>query len=181
MLSWMADIFPTTHSPPPVVTQSDYTPLTIECIQIPADGSDPHMVRLETTYINDDKLDDCFLFHIPDVRVFWTFHYATDAKSEEGIWRKRTLRRVDVADQHTEALNGSYYFFRCIDGRLQRNLHFRKDTTVRGDVFVAKVKDWDGWSEPAEYIDVPTEFVETREGKITLRRMMDAFVSACTN
>ncbi len=40
---------------------------------------------------------------IPDVRVFWTFHYATDTKSEEGIWRKRTLRRVDVADQHNRS------------------------------------------------------------------------------
>ncbi len=37
---------------------------------------------------------------------------------------------------------------------------------MRGDVFVAKVKDWDGWSEPAEYIDVPTEFVETREERL---------------
>ena len=73
-------------------------------------------------------------------------------------------------------MNGYYYFLRCCHEHLPRNPYFPKASGVKGDVFLVKVGSTSGWTEPAPYVDVPTDFLEDKSARISLRLMMNAYV-----
>lgn len=172
MFAWMTKPMSKSPSSPRAGPMSPaFTPTTIRCLRIPADGSKPHFIQRETIYINSDKLPDCFLYHIPDVRVFWTA-----PEPGKSIWGARTLRRVDVSEQPNGNVNGYYYFFRCCHEHLPRNPYFPRASGVKGDVFLVKVGSTSGWLEPAPYVDVPTDFLEDNSARMSLRLMMNAYV-----
>ncbi|KAL5429359.1 hypothetical protein PMIN04_000163 [Paraphaeosphaeria minitans] len=64
--------------------------VTITAARIAADGTPPHLVRLNTRPAGDDATDS-FLFRIPDVRKFWV--------TEEGS-QFRDIHRLELQELH---------------------------------------------------------------------------------
>ncbi|KAI0922223.1 hypothetical protein AcW1_004018 [Taiwanofungus camphoratus] len=127
--------------------------VTIRCIRVPADGSPPHMIVLNTIDIYDEGNVDSFLFHIPDVRAFW---------GSKTSWRYRDLAMITIENQPSTTLNGCYYGFKSFNmDELPANKHVSGG--IRGDAFIAKVTaeeyDEHGW---ATWTDVPPELLQDR-------------------
>ncbi|KAF9020628.1 hypothetical protein BDZ89DRAFT_1138555 [Hymenopellis radicata] len=155
--------------PPPAAA---FVPTSVRCLRLPADGTKPQFVQRETVYVNADKLADCFLYHVPDMRMFWNA-----PEPGQSLWHLRTLRRVDVTGQPNATVDGHYYFFRCCHEQLPRNPYFPKTSGVKGDVFVVKAATAGGWTEHADYVDVPVDLLEDKNGRISLKLMMTALTS----
>lgn len=132
LLSWLSDGLPS---------------VTIRVLRVPADGSTPHILPLQTIKIYAEGNVDCFLFHIPDMRGFWGTGEA---------WKWRDLARAVIEDQ-SPVVNGCYYAFMSFADHL---LPLNKAASGCGDVFIAKVTDAEyeehGW---ATYDDVPEELL----------------------
>ncbi|KAL7943508.1 hypothetical protein V8C42DRAFT_109111 [Trichoderma barbatum] len=65
-------------------------PVTFVGVRIPADGTPAH--RLLLTTMSDELATDSFLFHVPDLRSYWT---------SETAWRQRDIDRIDLLqDNH---------------------------------------------------------------------------------
>lgn len=142
------------EAPEPVVRQSN-----LQVVRIPADGSRPHRVRMNTIENNDNV--DRSLFHIPDFRPFWG--------NGEGF-RRRDMARVDVTNQSLLELNGIYFGWKSLAmDHFPRSEH----TGFYGDAFIARASVWEYGGNGALYKDVPAVFLETPLFWVTLKILHD--------
>ena len=151
LLSWFSGDTPS--GPPSVTTR---------VLRVPADGSTPHILPLQTIEISNDGNTDCFLCHVLDTRAFWG--------QNEG-WLYRDVARFDLKIGN-RAVDGVYYGFKsfALDHLPQNKA--AADWGIWGDAFVAKVTDAEygehGW---ATYEDVPDELLRTGLYKRILERL----------
>ena len=117
----------------------------LQILRIPADGSSPHLVQLNTIESNDNV--DCFLRHIPDLRPYWG--------TEEGF-RWRDMARMEVTNQSPPGLNGIYFGWKRFAMDL---MPVSERTGFCGDAFIAKTPLWEYDANGAVYEDVPLAFL----------------------
>lgn len=138
----------------PIIRQVD-----LQVLRIPADGSSPHLVQLNTIESNDNV--DCCMRHIPDFRPYWG--------KEEGFWW-RDIAQMEVTDQSLPELNGIYFGWKSFALDLMpRSEH----TGFCGDAFIAKTPLWEYDENGAVYEDVPLAFLESRLLKATLENLRE--------
>ncbi|TAQ85607.1 hypothetical protein B7494_g6061 [Chlorociboria aeruginascens] len=90
-----------------------------QALRLPADGSPPSLVVLETI-----DVDTPTLFHEPDLTPFWGSGYTVD------------YRMVELESQRDEKFNGIYYRFKTTTDRLDVNAQF---LGAKGDVLITKM------------------------------------------
>jgi hypothetical protein len=82
ILGWTKE--PTVSPPPPAI---------ITGVRIPADGTPAYLLSLTTISTTSTiRATDDFLFHIPDLRQYWTPEHA---------WRRRDIHRLDLHQEHS--------------------------------------------------------------------------------
>ncbi|KAK3332984.1 hypothetical protein B0T19DRAFT_483118 [Cercophora scortea] len=136
------------------------TPVTINGIRFPADGSPPHLLPLTTTSsIASSGGPDAPWGHVPDLRAFWKTPQA---------WQWRDIDIFRLENQPISSCNGLYVVFFSFDlGALPENNNFPQRLFGRrrafaGDAFIVRLKGGqigeeageDGW---AVWVDVPEE------------------------
>ena len=124
----------------PTIRQVD-----LQIVRIPADGSPPHLIKVNTIESNDNV--DCCMFHIPDFRPYW-------GKEEGFQWRD--IFRMEVRDQSLPELEGIYFLWKSFAMDL---MPVNKHTGWYGDAFVAKTPLWEHDENGAVYEDVPLAFL----------------------
>ncbi|KAF2469597.1 uncharacterized protein BDR25DRAFT_228524 [Lindgomyces ingoldianus] len=131
--------------------------VTIIGARFPADGSPAHLLSLKTTSEGVGGSPDSFLFHVPDLRVFWKTPQA---------WQHRDVQRLEIENQPFLNCHGVYMvFFSYFLDELPRNNNFPAqlipNQIFSGDVFVVKLKPHEfGEHAWAAYDDVPPEFLK---------------------
>lgn len=143
-------------------TQPEPSPVTINGIRFPADGSKPHMLSLTTTTDGVSDGHDACWGHIPDLRAFWKTRQA---------WMWRDIETFRLENQPIADCNGLYVIYFSFDlESLPLNHNFPIGLTGRerafaGDAFVVKIQGTqigedlgeDGW---AAWIDVPLDIMD---------------------
>ncbi|KAL8699564.1 MAG: hypothetical protein Q9201_005931, partial [Fulgogasparrea decipioides] len=131
----------------------------VQVLRIPASGSPPHLLRLNTIETDDNV--DCFLLHIPDFRPYWG--------SREGF-RWRDIARLEVTDQPSPELNGVYWGWKSFAMDLMPK---SEHTGFYGDAFIAKTPIWENDENGAVYEDVSGAFVGSAMMRALLERLRD--------
>lgn len=139
----------------PIVRQVD-----LQVVRIPADGSSPHLVQLNTIETDDNV--DCCMRHIPDFRPYWG--------NEEGFqWRD--IGQMEVRDQlRLPELNGIYFGWKSFAMDL---MPISKHTGFCGDAFIAKTPLWEYDENGAVYEDIPLTFLGSPLLKVALEKLHD--------
>ncbi|KAG8525710.1 uncharacterized protein KY384_000470 [Bacidia gigantensis] len=129
----------------------------VQVLRIPADGSPPLLIRLNTVETSDNV--DSFLSHIPDFRRYWG--------DKEGFhWRD--IAHLEVMDQSLTELNGAYWGWKSFAMDLMpRSEH----TGFHGDAFIAKTPIWENDENGAVYEDVPETFIGSKLMHETLQKL----------
>ena len=131
----------------------------LQVLRIPADGSPPHLVQLNTIE-SDDRIDSN-LRHVPDFRPYW---------GEGEGFLCRDIAEVEVRDQSPPVLNGLYFGWKSLALDL---MPFSEYTGFCGDAFIAKTPIWERDENGAVYEDVPLAFLESRLLEVVLKRLHD--------
>lgn len=131
----------------------------LQVLRIPADGSSPHLIQMNT--IESDDNVDCFLLHIPDFRPYW-------GKDEGFQWRD--IAQKEVRDQSPPELNGIYLGWKSFAMDL---VPISQHTGFCGDAFIAKLPLWECDENGAVYEDVPTAFLRSPFLKMALENLHD--------
>ena len=134
----------------------------LRVLKIPADGSTPHLITLNTIDISTAGNVDCLLNHIPDFRPFWG--------TREGFhWRD--LVQYEVTGQSLAELNGIYWGWKSFAlGHIPLSEH----TGFCGDAFFAKTPAWEyGADGYAAYEDVSEDFVGSGLLGVALEKLHD--------
>ncbi len=140
----------------PTIRQTD-----LQVLKIPADGSPPHLVQLNTIDVTSEGNIDCCQGHIPDFRPYWG--------TKEGFsWRD--IARFEVRDQSLPELNGVYFGWRSF---ALDHIPLSEHTGFCGDAFVAKTPVWEYDENGAVYEDFPIAFVRSSLLGMMLERMHD--------
>ncbi|KAG4438644.1 hypothetical protein IFR05_005888 [Cadophora sp. M221] len=109
-----------------------------QALRIPANGSGPLLVVLETI-----DVDTPTLFHEPDLTPFWGSGYIVD------------YRMLELEGQRDEKFDGIYYRFKTTTGR-DANKQF---VGAKGDVLITKMHPLEfGRGAKALYIDMPEDW-----------------------
>ena len=134
-------------------------PANLKVLRIPADGSPPHLVELNTINTNDNV--DCFHEHIPDFRPYWG--------DKEGF-RWRDVVQMEVRDQHRSELNGIYWGWKSFALDL---MPISEHTGFCGDAFISKTPLWERDENGAVYEDIPIAFLSSPLLAKALERLHD--------
>ena len=133
----------------------------LQVLKIPADGSPPHLVLLNTIDVTSEGNVDSCQGHIPDFRPYWG--------TKEGFhWRD--IVQLEVRDQLLPELNGGYFGWKSF---ALDHIPLSEHTGFCGDAFVAKTPVWEYDENGAVYEDFPVAFVGTPLLGIMLERMHD--------
>lgn len=128
-------------------------------LRIPADGTPPHLVQLNTIETRDNV--DCFLFHIPDFRPYW---------GEREGFRRREVAQMEVRGQSLPELNGIYFGWKSFD---LDHMPLSEHTGFHGDAFFAKTPLWGYDKDGAVYEDVPVAFLSSPLLRLALKTLRD--------
>lgn len=132
----------------------------LRVLRIPADGSPPHLVQLNT--IESDDNIDCCQRHIPDFRPYW-------GDGEGFQWRD--IIGMEVRDQQAAPeLNGVYFGWKSFAMHL---MPLSKHTGFCGDAFFAKSPLWEYDENGAVYEDVPVAFLGSSLLETALEKLHD--------
>jgi hypothetical protein len=133
----------------------------IRVLRVPADGSAPHILPIQTIDASAEGNVDSFLSQVPDLRSFWG--------TGEG-WRWRDMAQCEITDQDSVS-NGLYYAWKSFADHL---LPLNKYASGCGDSFIAKMMtpeyDEHGW---AAYDDVPDELLDSGLYKRVIKRLSE--------
>lgn len=140
----------------PVVRESN-----LQVLRIPADGSPPDLVRLNT--IESDDNVDSFLRHIPDFRPYWG--------TQDGL-RWRDIARLEVTDRSPPELNGIYFGWKSF---AQDLMPLSEHTGFWGDAFIAKTPPWEVDENGAAYEDVPVAFLRSPLLGVALEKLRNQY------
>lgn len=133
----------------------------LQVLKIPADGSPPHLIQLNTIDITAESNVDACQSHIPDFRPYWG--------TKEGF-RWRDIVQLEVRDQSLPELNGVYFGWMSF---ALDHIPLSERTGFCGDAFVAKTPVWEYDENGAVYEDFLAAFVETPLLGMMLERMHD--------
>ena len=122
------------------------SPHKVRALRVPADGSAPHVLTLETLMIEPDPIPESMSYrgllawlqeeetrHVPNLVVFW---------GSRG-WKSRQYYRIEYECKGCPKLEGFYYVFRTLESDgLQVNPHLSNHgEELYGDVFVFKAAE----------------------------------------
>lgn len=133
----------------------------LKVLKIPADGSPPHLVEMNTIDVASEGNVDSCQGHIPDFRPYWG--------NKEGF-RWRDIMQLEVRDQSLPKLNGVYFGWRSF---ALDHVPLSEHTGFCGDAFIAKTPVWEYDENGAVYEDFPVAFVGTPRLGMMLERMHD--------
>ena len=126
----------------PIIRQTN-----LQVLKIPADGSLPHLVRLNTIDVASEGNIDQFVRYIPDCRSYL-------GTQEVCCWRD--IARMEVRDQSPPELNGVYYGWKSF---ALDHVPLSEYTGFCGDAFIAKTPFLGTDEHGAVYEDVPDSFI----------------------
>lgn len=133
----------------------------LQVLKIPADGSPPHLIQLNTIDVASEGNVDCFLRHIPDFRPYWG--------TQEGF-RWRDIAQLEVRDQSLLELNGVYIGWKSF---ALDHIPLSEHTGFCGDAFIAKTPVWESDENGAVCEDIPVTFIRSPLLGTALERMHD--------
>lgn len=143
------------------MTEPTIRQTNLRVLKIPADGSTPHTIQLNTIdVVSEGNVDSCN-GHIPDFRPHWG--------TQEGFhWRD--IYQMTVEDQSLQELNGIYFGWKSFAMDL---MPISEQTGFCGDAFVAKTPTWEFDENGTVYEDFPVAFIGSPLLHIMLERMHD--------
>lgn len=133
-------------------------PHKVRALRIPADGSHPNLITLETLIIEPDpppkpvsykalllQLQEEEDRHIPNLFVFW---------GARGL-KSRVYFQIEYEVKECEILDGHYYVYRTLESTgLQRNKILSNcKEEFHGDAFVLRAVDYK-WNDETDHGDV---------------------------
>ena len=143
--------------PEPAIRQSN-----VQILRIPADGSQPHVISVNSIDVTAEGNIDAFLGHIPDFRPFW-------GKSEGYQWRD--VCQIEVNDQSNSELNGIYWGWKSF---AMDFMPVSEHTGFCGNAFIAKTPNPE-YDETGitVYQDIPQAFSSSPLLRRALERLHD--------